>query len=652
MTDATSLARHTTTTPGTTTPPAWLSRLGRFDEVLSCAALALMTLIPLIEIAARPLLGKGVENAPLLVQHLGLVLAMFGAVAAERHGHLTTLGSGLADLGTERLQALLQKFALGSAALICGLLTLASWRFVSSEATVAQPLAYGLPIWWVQATMPLGFALLGAKLGWRCCVSSRPLRVACGLLLPAAGIWLGAVFDGQALPLLPAGFWLVLILLSGAPIFVVLGGLALALFWQDGLPLASVPLSHYQITVNPSLPALPLFTLAGLIFAKTGAAQRLGAVFTALFGGGLTGTVVAAAVLCSFFTAFTGGSGVTILALGGLLLPLLRQAGFPEQRSISLVTSASALGVLIAPSVPLIMLAIIARVPINTMFLAGLVPAVVMVGFLLIFGGYLKRSGAIAPAGTAALAPTRPDLRLALAAAWTAKWEILAPLVAVGSLVSGLATPTESAALTAAYAVLTQAVAHRELGLRLLGRCLLESAQVIGGVMLILGMALGLTNYLVDAGIPDAAVEWVQGVIPNKFLFLLALNVFLFAAGALMEIFAAIVVLVPLLLPVAQSYGIDPVHFGIIFLANIELGFLCPPAGMNIYFASAMFGKPMRFVAASVLPALLAIFLGTLAISWLPVLATGLPALVAGTSRVTPAGAEPPSQPATAAAAR
>ena len=203
-------------------------------------------------------------------------------------------------------------------------------------------------------------------------------------------------------------------------------------------------------------------------------------------------------------------------------------------------------------------------------------------------------------------------------------------MVAMGSLFSGLATPTESAALTAAYAVLTQAFAHRELSFRLLGKCLSDCAQIIGGVMLILGMALALTNYLVDAGVPDAAIEWVQSVIPNKFMFLLALNVFLFAAGALMEIFAAIVVLVPLLLPVAMAYGIDPVHFGIIFLANMEMGFLCPPAGMNIYFASAMFGKTIRYVAASVLPALFAIFLGTLVISWLPILATGLPALVPG----------------------
>jgi len=607
-----------------------LRRLGRLDEGLASLALALMTLIPLVEIVLRPLLGQGIENAAVLTQHLGLVLAMFGAVAAERHGHLTTLGSGLFSQGSAPVQAAVRVFAKGSAALICGLLAQASWRFVASEMQASHALAYGVSVWWVEATMPLGFALLGVKLGSRC-FTTPGLRVACGLVLPLLGFGLAGAFEGSAGVLWPYALWLLAALLAGAPIFAVLGGLALALFWQDGLPLASVPLSHYQITVNPSLPALPLFTLAGLVFARTGAAQRLGAVFVALFGGGVSGTVVAAAVLCSCFTAFTGGSGVTILALGGLLLPLLKNAGFPEQRGISLVTSASALGVLLAPSVPLIMYAIIARVPINTMFLAGVVPAVVMVAFLLIFGGYLKRDG-LAQVGSS-LPVARANTRQVLSAVWLAKWEILAPMVAIGSLVSGLATPTESAALTAAYALLTQAVAHRELSLRVLAKCLSDCAQIIGGVMLILGMALGLTNFLVDAGIPDAVITWVQNVIPNKFVFLLALNVFLFAAGALMEIFAAIVVLVPLLLPVALSYGIDPVHFGIIFLANMEMGFLCPPAGMNIYFASAMFDKPLRYVARSVLPALLAIFLGTLAISWLPLLATGLPNWVLGPLR-------------------
>ncbi len=607
-----------------------LRRFRAVDELLSSAALLLMVLIPLWEILMRPLAGSGIPNAPVLVQHLGLVLAMFGALAAERHGHLTSLvgQGGGADSGPRSLR---RNFAEAVAALVCGVLALASWRFVASEMLAPSDLAYGLPAWVVQFSMPLAFGVLGVKLGARCGVAWLP-KVLWGLALPAAGFCLAWRFDGESLMAWPGLLVLLGALLAGAPIFAMLGGLALALFWQDGLPLASVALSHYQITVNPSLPALPLFTLAGLIFARTGAAARLGQLFVAVLGGGVTGTVLATAALCSFFTAFTGGSGVTILALGGLLLPLLGRAGYPERRGISLVTSASALGVLLAPSVPLIMYAIIARVPINTMFLAGLVPAVVMVVFLVLVGGYLKRVvPGTAPDATPSAAPVlaaRPSASAAGAAAWAAKWELLAPVVAVGSLVSGWATPTESAALTVAYAIATQALAHRELPLRLLQRCFNESAQIIGGVLLILGMALALTNYLIDAGIPDAAIEWVQAVIPNKAVFLLALTVFLLFAGALMEIFAAIVVLVPLLLPVAMSYGIDPIHFGIIFLAAMEMGFLCPPAGMNIYFASAMFNKPVRYVAAAVLPALLAIFLGTLAIAWLPMLATGLPALL------------------------
>ena len=591
-----------------------MRRWYRLDEAFASIALALMALIPVMEIVSRPMLGKGIDNASVLVQHLGLVMTMWGALAAERNGHLTSLG---------HVFHALQGVTNACAALICGVLAWASWQLVASEMTAHQPLAYGIPVWWIQTTMPLGFALLGAKLAARC-AGARIVKWVCAVVIPFEGVALGYCLDGMSLTLWPIGLGLLLLLLCGAPIFAVLGGLALALFWQDGLPLASVALSHYQITVNPSLPALPLFTLAGLIFARTGAAERLGAVFMSAFGGGVSGTVIAATVLCSCFTAFTGGSGVTILALGGLLLPLLRQAGYPERRGISLVTSASALGVLLAPSVPLIMYTIIARVPINTMFLAGLVPAVVMVLCLLIVGGYLKRAPVIESAG---VSQTRGVQQVG-PAVWHAKWEILAPVVAIGSLVFGFATPTESAALTALYTVLTQAIAHRELSVRMLISCLSHCAQIIGGVMLILGMALGLTNYLVDAGIPDLAIEAVQGLTQNKYVFLLALNVFLFVAGALMEIYAAIVVLVPLLLPLAVSYGIDPVHFGIIFLANMEMGFLCPPAGMNIYFASAVFTQSIRVVAVSILPALLAIFIGTVLISWLPILAMGLPNLI------------------------
>lgn len=595
--------------------------IGQFDALIAGGALALMLLIPLLEIGLRPLFGRGIENAPVLVQHLGLVLAMFGALVAERGQHLSSLGAGFAAASNPLVRAAAQVFAQASAAVLCGMLAQTSWTFVASEMEVPRDIAYGIAGWMVELAMPIGFAVLGAKLGGRI-TGHLAGRIVLGLLLPLGGFLFASHFDGSTLPFWPFALWLLAVLLCGAPIFAVLGGLALALFWSEGQPLASVPLSHYQITVNPSLPALPLFTLAGLLFARTGAAARLGALFTALFGNGVSGTAIAAAVLCSFFTAFTGGSGVTILALGGLLLPLLTKAGFPEQRGISLVTSASALGVLLAPSVPLIMYAIIARVPINTMFLAGVLPAVVMVVFLLLAGGYLRRS-----ATGAAVASEPHNFRAVRLALWVAKWELLAPMVAIGSLVSGIATPTESAALTAAYALLTQALAHRELDWSHIRQALADCAEVIGGIMVILGMALGLTNYLIDAGIPDAAIEWVQSVLPNKFAFLIALNLFLLLAGALMEIYAAIVVLVPLLLPVAISYGIDPVHFGVIFLANIEMGFLCPPAGMNLYFASAMFGKSIRYVAVSVLPAVLAMLLGALTISALPFLATWLPGL-------------------------
>lgn len=594
---------------------------------LACAALLLMIVLACLEMVLRPSLGRGVDNAPVLIQHLGLVMTMFGAVAAAQHGHLISLGQGLATPGATGWRRALAGGAAVASAAVGGMLAAASVQLVLAERTAGQALAYGMPLWWWQLAMPLGFAWLAVRLAWPW-VAAVPAPVALHAVLalvPAAvGAALALWADGQVLSM-AWGVGIVAAALAGAPIFAVLGALALLLFASDGLPLASVALSHYQITVNPSLPALPLFTLAGVVLARTGAAQRLSRVLQAVVGGGVGGTVVSAAVLCSAFTALTGGSGVTILALGGLLLPMLIKAGYPEDRGIGLVTSASALGVLLAPSVPLIMVAVIVRVPIADMFLAGLLPAVQMVACLLLVGRFWVPGQASASRVPDAPRP-RGERRPAL---WAARWELATPLVAVGSLLSGLATPVEGAALTAAYAVFTQGLIHRELGLKGLGRCLADVAMIIGGVMLILGMALALTNWLIDAGIPDVLTGWVQGFVSDRWVFLLLLCLFLVAAAALMEIYAAIVVLVPLLLPLAQAYGIEPLHFAIIFLAAMEMGFLCPPAGMNLYFASSMFGKPIWTVARAVAPGAFAILVGTLVIAFVPDLATALPAWVA-----------------------
>jgi tripartite ATP-independent transporter DctM subunit len=606
------------------------------------AALGLMLLVPALEILARPVLGGLVVNASLLTQHLGLMLSMGGAVAAYPAGHLSSLtGATQAQAGGKwaRLPQAHRLISLLLASLCAAVLAGASFELVLSERAAPRPLAYGVELWMVQAAMPFGFAALAwlmasdaieRVLRYRTSQAPalRQLAPLLGLLLVAGAsstVFTEAIAEASDLRWVVA--LAVLMALGGAPIFAVIGILALGLFAASEQPLASIPLSQYAITVNPSLPALPLYTLAGLLFARTSAAQRLGMLISRLFGEGLPGTVLAAALLCSAFTALTGASGVTILALGGILLPMLLAKGYPGDRGIGLLTSASALGVLLAPSVPLIMYAILARVPINVMLAAGLFPALLMVASLLLLGGFTRRSGSMQGVVQGTEVGARaPQERLGLVfLLWRSAWELCAPLVALLPLLSGWATPTESAALTALYAALVACVVRRELGLRELAASMLLTAQLIGGIMLILGMALGLTNYLIDAGIPDLAIDAVQSVISDRVVFIFALVAFIALAGALMEIYAALVVLVPLLLPLASSYGIHPVHFGILFLATLEMGFLCPPAGMNLYFSSAVFGKPLRLVIVSVLPALAAIFAGSLLLALVPEFSLWLP---------------------------
>jgi tripartite ATP-independent transporter DctM subunit len=590
---------------------------------VAALALGLMVLVPVVEILARPLMGQGVDNASVLVQHLGLVMAMAGAVAAASRNELSTLLHTVEPNAAGRSARLdwrwsLSRLSLAASALTSAALARASWSFVVTEIEAGTTLAYGVPVWTVQLALPIGFAAIALMLGTRL-VGGVPAGAFAALALLGLG-WFGApALEGYA-PVGAAGALVAILamLLAGAPIFAGLGALSLLLVAGEGLPLASVPLSHYQITVNPSLPALPLFTLAGIIVARTGAAVRVGAVLTAVFGDGPRAIALAAALLCSAFTALTGGSGVTILALGGLLFPMLTRAGYPERRAIGLLTGASALGVLIAPSVPLVMYAVIARVPIQDMFAAGLLPAAIMIGCLLLVGGYFRKPAAVASKADGGLNARGVRGRLAdsARAIRQAGWELLIPVIAIGAIVSGLATPTESAALTAAFVILTQWLAHRELSLPQLARCLADSARLIGGVMLILGMALALTNWLTDVGAPAALVDWVRERVDNPHLFLLALLATLFVAAALLEIYAAIVVLVPLLLPLAQSYGINPVHFGVVFLAAMEVGYICPPAGMNLYFASAMFGKSLAWTARAALPSLIAIMIGALVIAF------------------------------------
>jgi C4-dicarboxylate transporter DctM subunit len=586
------------------------------ENLLVCFALGAMVILPLAEIVLRATLNIGISGSNPLIQHLTLILGMLGGAIAARENRLLSLSTGSSFLkGSPKKSADLISGAVG--AVVCWILCAASIQFVQTEQEAGNILAYGIPIWVFQVVMPVGFALVGLRLLHH--AGDNWLTRAGTLLLV---ICLAAVAIRPPLPasemVLPAILLLLIATLLGAPVFVTLGGAALILFWGDDLPIASIPVDHYRLVINPSLPTIPLFTLAGYFLAEGGASRRLVRVFQALVGQFRGGPAIVTALACAFFTSFTGASGVTILALGGLLMPVLLSAGYSEKSSLGLLTGAGSLGLLFPPCLPLILYAIVARITIEDMFLGGIVPGILMVAMTAWWG---MRAGP--RASQARLAFDFAEAKLAL---WEAKWELLLPGVAFVGLFGGFATPVEASALTALYAFVIETFIYRDLKLlRDVPRVMTECGLLVGGVLLILGVALGFTNYLVDAQIPSRAVDWVTGSIQSRWLFLLLLNLFLLVVGCLMDIFSAIVVVVPLIIPMGTAFGVDPVHLGIIFLANLELGYLTPPVGMNLFLSSYRFSKPLSVIYRSVIPILLVLLVGVFFITYVPALTTTLP---------------------------
>jgi tripartite ATP-independent transporter DctM subunit len=599
-------------------PAHWYRPLVLAEDGLLVLALAAIVLLPLAEIVLRKVLNTGIAGSAALVQHLTLVASMIGAAIAAREGKLLTLFSLASLLGPHARPV--ERFAGNTfAAAVSGFLAIASLQLVAAERAAGSILTHQIPIWVVQSVLPAGFVLIAFRLAWRAAAGAGARAAALGVviaLLATSPLWVAHA----ALWFYPTLMLLIACALMGAPVFAILGGVALFLFSQQGAPIASVSLDHYRLVVNPTLPAVPLFTLAGFILAAGGAPARLTGLFQALFGHFRGGVAIAAVVVGAFFTAFTGASGVTILALGGLLLPLLVAARYGERDALGLVTSVGSLGVLLPPCLPLVLYAIIAKVSIERMLLGALLPGIFMMAIAAWWGMRRDRRS------PAAIAPFDRDK--AMLAARAAKWDLALPVVALAGLLGGLATPVEAAALTAFYAFIAEAFIHGDLrGHRRWLAVTTECGALVGGVILILGVALGLTNYLVDIQLPEKAVTWATQTIHSKWVFLLALNALLLVVGCLMDVFSAIVVVAPLVVPIGLAFGVDPVHLGVIFLANLEIGYLTPPVGVNLFYASSRFGKPITEVCRSVAPLLPILALGVLAITYAPWLSTALPAL-------------------------
>ncbi|MGH8129887.1 MAG: TRAP transporter large permease subunit [Steroidobacteraceae bacterium] len=586
----------------------------RLEDLLLAAVLTLLVLLGVAGASAT------FADTDELIRHLTLLVGMLGGMAAAREGRLLSMGT-FAQAVPARWKSMIEAYTGLVGTTVSAILTLAAWQFVSQEADSSSSLAFGVPRIAMQAVMPAGFAFITLRLA-RHAAAGNVARVA--ILAVAVGVTAAVAELDGGLPAIRAPLLIALTaaILFGAPLFVGLAGIALIFFISVGDPIASVPLDHYDQVTNPLLATLPLFTLAGYIVTATGAARRLVRLLWAWTGPLRGAPAVVTVLACAFFTAFTGGSGITILALGGLLMPILMSSRYGDRTALGLVTGAGSLGVLFAPCLPLILYSIVAQVSIEEMFLGGALPGLLMVLLACAWGIAMSPGKRVRP---------RFSRRRVLVTTWRAKWELLLPVVPLVLIFGGFVLPVPAAAITAAYAILVAAFINRDLprGERLI-EVMCECGLLVGGVLLILGTAMGLTNLLITEHVPDRLTVWIDAAVDSRWIFLVILNLVMIVLGCVIEIFSAIIVVAPLIVPVAAAFAVDPVHLGVIMLASLELGYLMPPIGLNLLMSASRFRRPMLEVATATLPMLAVLAVGVALITMFPQLSLWLPRWFAG----------------------
>ncbi len=385
-----------------------------------------------------------------------------------------------------------------------------------------------------------------------------------------------------------------ILLLLGVPIFAVISGLALYLLYVGQIDPSALIIEIHRMGNTPLLVAIPLFTFAGYLLSESGTPQRLIRISDALLGWLPGGLSIIALITCAIFTALTGATGLTIIAVGGILLPAMIQGQYPERFSLGLLTTSGTLGLLFPPSLPLILYAIVAEVRIDQLFLAGIIPGILLLFCLSAFS--------VSKSVRSSVPKTRFHLNELLKAIRASLWELPLPFIVLGGIYSGFFAVSEAAAITAVYVLLIEVVIYRDIPWKALPEIMKNSMVLVGAILIILGAAMGLTNYLIDAEIPMRILDFFKANISSKYLFLVVLNLFLLTVGCTMGIFSALVVVVPLLGPVAHAYGLHPIHLGIIFLTNLEIGASIPPLGINLFISSIRFEKPVLRLYVASLP--------------------------------------------------
>jgi C4-dicarboxylate transporter DctM subunit len=611
-------------------------RLGNgVENLLAFLTIFLLALFPFLEVIARTVFHTGVADSTEYTHHLVLILAFIGAVITARENKHLSL-----TLNWRLPAALLKRIQVGSALINTTFCTAFAWislSFLLNAFAASERIAI-FPLRWIVMVMPLGYMIMALRF-----IAHTPPKpwakiiAALGLILGTL-LALGAIanishvllpnlsefFDSlvpvynQVCANLTTPLILVLVVSAffGVPIFIVLGGLGYLLFAHTAQPLEVIANEAYSLLTSPAIPAIPLFTFTGFILSESKASERLVKLFKAFFSWFPGGLAIMAIMVCTFFTTFTGASGVTILAVGGLLSYVLVKGNYNPKFSTGLLTATGSIGLLFPPSLPVIIYGVTAGISIKDMFIGGIAPGIVMVLAMIGFGIWYAFKNKV---------PREHFVvKEVFSATKNSFWEILLPVIVVFGYFGGIFTLVESGAIAVIYALFIEVVIHKDLKIKDLPQVLLKCIPIMGGVFAILAMAKGLSYYIIDAEIATHLTLWVQSHIGSKYVFLLLLNIALLITGCFLDIFSAILVVVPLIIPLGNLFGIHPVHLGIIFLANMELGYLTPPLGLNLFLASYRFNEPMVKIVKDVFPFLLIQLVAVLLITYIPFLSTGL----------------------------
>ena len=592
--------------------------INKVENFAACIIFILLVLLPFSDLIIREIIRpffSGIAKIPAsqtLVSHLTLLIGFSGAIIASRDSKLLSLSN--TSLFNDKVSGFSKHVTKWVSIFTVLLLAIGSLDLVFIELSFQYPvfIAPSLPRWIFQAAMPLGYFIIFIHLAGK---MRNNIFSFSGLLT----ILLIILFLVSQDTLRENGFILIFgiimfifSVLNGAPIFTVLAGLGILLFWFDYVPISAVIAEAYRIVVSPHLATIPLFTLAGYFLAESKASDRLVNVFKALFGWLPGGTPVIVLLICGFFTALTGGSGVTILALGGLLFPMLIKDGYKKKFSLGLITASGSIGLLFPPSLPLILYGVTAGISIKSIFIAGILPGIFLIIVLSLWTVY---SGELDK-----VEKNNFNLNDSINACLETKWELFIPFIVLYGIFGGHAKLVETAAFTVVYIFVIETFIYKDIDKKDIINIIVSCATLVGGVLIIIGAAMGLTSYMVDAQIPMKILSVMKELVSSKYVFLILLNIFLLIIGCLMDIFSAIIIVVPLIAPLGLYYGVDPIHLAIIFIANLELGYLTPPVGMNLFLSAYRFDEKMPEIYKSTFPFFIVLLFAVLCITYFPVL--------------------------------